>query len=206
MKAGLATTEDFNEYEKHGVICPYNSKAMAMFPRKVNDRIAIIFTLYPDYPPSKIAIAYFDSIKELLNPTKEYWREWMKYPEFQENIVMEAIPPRKYVEVGSPPIETDEGWLLIMPDITPEGVFNITAAMLDLEYPNKVIAKLKRPLLIPLAEYEREGNVPNVAFPTGALEKDGEIYIYYGAADKYIALGFIDKEKLVKYLMKEGRI
>ena len=44
----------------------------------------------------------------------------------------------------------------------------------------------------PQAEYERTGDVPNVAFPCAALLDDetGRLAIYYGGADTVICLAF----------------
>ena len=36
---------------------------------------------------------------------------------------------------------------------------------------------------MPEADFEREGFVPNVVFPTGAVVREDTLLIYYGAAD-----------------------
>jgi beta-1,4-mannooligosaccharide/beta-1,4-mannosyl-N-acetylglucosamine phosphorylase len=58
----------------------------------------------------------------------------------------------------------------------------------------------KTPLIFPEAPYEVEGGFRNhVIFPTAAvLEDDGEVKIWYGAADTVMALATARVEELVK--------
>jgi beta-1,4-mannooligosaccharide/beta-1,4-mannosyl-N-acetylglucosamine phosphorylase len=57
--------------------------------------------------------------------------------------------------------------------------------LLDLDDPQKVIGLSRQPLLAPEAPYETKDGFRNgVIFPGGLiLEKNGEVKIYYGAAD-----------------------
>lgn len=62
-------------------------------------------------------------------------------------------------------------------------------ALFDINNPAKIIGRSEAPILSPTEYYERVGEVPNVVFTCGAiLEKDGELKIYYGAADTAICL------------------
>ncbi|MFA5357260.1 MAG: pesticidal protein Cry7Aa, partial [Candidatus Omnitrophota bacterium] len=71
---------------------------------------------------------------------------------------------------------------------------------LDLDDPAKVIGRLKRPLFSPTEDWEKQGDVNNVVFPTGTVLKDGRLYIYYGAADKLIAAKSVDMNELLREL------
>ena len=56
--------------------------------------------------------------------------------------------------------------------------------LLDLEDPSKVVGLCREPLLSPEADCEKRGFRGSVIFPGGMiLEEDGEVKIYYGAAD-----------------------
>jgi beta-1,4-mannooligosaccharide/beta-1,4-mannosyl-N-acetylglucosamine phosphorylase len=76
-------------------------------------------------------------------------------------------------------------------------VYSFGAALLDLDEPWKVIVRGDNYLLAPQAEYERTGDVPNVAFPCAALTdpEKRRIAIYYGGADTVtcLAFGYIDE-------------
>ena len=66
----------------------------------------------------------------------------------------------------------------------------------------KVIGRLKTPLFSPEETCEKIGNVDNVVFPTGAVVRNGRVYIYYGAADKLIAARSVDLTELLTKLKK----
>ena len=71
--------------------------------------------------------------------------------------------------------------------------------LLDLENPAKVLGVAPEPLLKPEAPYERHGFRNDVIFPGGMiLEDSGEVKIYYGAADAYVALATAHVDDLVK--------
>jgi len=59
------------------------------------------------------------------------------------------------------PIETEAGWLVLTHAVGPMRTYSISAVLLDLDDPTKMIAALKEPLLTASAE-EQDGYVPNV--------------------------------------------
>lgn len=80
-------------------------------------------------------------------------------------------------------------------------VYNVCAALLDLENPEKEISQLPYPLFKPEEEWELKGEVNNVCFPTGTIVENDRLYIYYGAADERIAVASLNISKLLKELM-----
>ncbi len=85
------------------------------------------------------------------------------------------------------PMRIDEGWLMffhgIMDNCTSRE-YSMGAAILDANAPHKVLHHTKHPLLFPEADYEMTGLVEHVVFPCSSiLEDDGEVRVYYGAAD-----------------------
>ena len=72
--------------------------------------------------------------------------------------------------------------------------------LLDLEDPSKVVGMSKLPLIAPEEKYETdEGIRQNVIFPGGMiLEDDGEVKIYYGAADTVECLATAHVDDLLK--------
>jgi len=111
----------------------------------------------------------------------------------------------RYIGGGCPPIETKDGWLIIYHAVegTPLGkIYHASAALLDLKNPLKVLGRLKKPLFSPSSSWERNGSVRDVVFPTSALIKNDRLYIYYGAADKLIAVKSVDLAELLTELKK----
>lgn len=183
IKIGLAITKDFKNIIAKHLVTPFNAKAMAIFPSKINGKIMAILTVNTDNPPARIGIASFDREEQIWS--QEYWENW--YLSLDNHSIHLERSPSDHLEVGAPPIKTKFGWLLIYSHIqnyfSPPAVFGIEAVLLDLKDPRKIIAKTDKPLMVPTEEYEKYGRVVNIVFPTGALVKGANLNIYYGSAD-----------------------
>ena len=195
-RIGLASTNNFEILEKHGIIGPdLNDKNTVIFPEEISDKIYMIHRI-----DEEIYIAWFNSLKDLINNNFD----WDNYLEKRENY---KLLEKKYewealkIGAGPPPIKTRHGWLLIYHGVDKDHIYHVGAALLDLNNPFKVIARTRKPILSPLMEYERIGDIPNVVFPTGAVVINNELFLYYGAADKRIALATINMDELVDYLL-----
>ncbi len=110
----------------------------------------------------------------------------------------------KKVGASCPPIEVKEGWLFIYHGVaSKDDAYRVGAMLLDRNDPSKIIAKTKEFLMEPELPYETEGYYNGCVFPTGIVEKDGLIYLYYGCADHYIGVATIGRQELVDYLLRE---
>lgn len=104
---------------------------------------------------------------------------------------------------GPAPIKTDKGWLHLA-----HGVRNTAAGlryvlymfMTDLENPSKVIAKPAGHFIAPDGD-ERVGDVSNVVFSNGWVERDGIVYIYYASSDTRMHVATSTIERLIDYCM-----
>ena len=108
----------------------------------------------------------------------------------------------KKIGGSAPPIRTEKGWLLLYHAVDDNFIYRGSIALLGLENPSRVVARIPYPLLEPEEEYELIGDVNNVVFPEGAYIYDNELFVYYGAADKYIALAKIGIDELLDELAK----
>jgi predicted GH43/DUF377 family glycosyl hydrolase len=201
IKVGMAITRDFQKVDEKHLVTSFNAKAMSLFPEKINGRYAVVLTANTDVPPSKIAIAYFDTEDQIWSPT--CWNNW--YSALTENTIHLQRSLKDHVETGAPPIKTKHGWLLIYSYIrnylSPPAVFGVEAALLDLQDPRKIIAHTDKPLLVVQEKYEKYGKVPNIVFPTGAIVKDGILSIYYGAADTTCAVATCKLDTLLEDML-----
>ena len=202
IKVGVAITHDFKTIEEKHAVTTFNSKAMSIFPEKINGKIVGILTANTDMPPSKIGIAYFNNEEDIWSA--DFWNTW--YSNLDKHILSSLQKdPNDQLELGSPPIRTQYGWLFIYCNIrnynSPYKIFGIEAALLDLEDPLKLIGKSREPLLLPEKNYELYGNVPNVIFPSGAIIKDEDLYIYYGATDTTVCLATCKLNDLLEDLL-----
>lgn len=210
IKVAVAISKDLKKVDEKHFVTPFNSKAMALFPERIGDKIAVIFSADTDQPPAKMSIAYANKMEDLWNP--KFWEKWHK------NIDKYTIDPKRnpgdHVEVGAPPIKTKYGWLIIYSHIQnyfnrPDGqdlIFGIEAMLLDLKNPTKIIGKTTGPILVPEEPYELSGYVSNVVFPTGALLDKDTLTIYYGAADTTVCKARVSLQDLISTIhpkMKE---
>jgi len=202
IRLAVAVTKDFQTIEKHPVTT-FNSKAMGLFPEKINGKMAALLTMHTDTPPARIALALFDKEEDIWSPY--FWAEWYENP--NNHIIHLLRDVRDQVELGAPPIKTDAGWLVIYSYIknymSDDKTFGIEAVLLDLENPNKIIGRTEYPLIAPQEEYELKGIVQNVIFPSGALVKDGKLFVYYGAADTTAAVASCDLNSLLEELTSD---
>ncbi len=172
-------------------------KNVIFFPRRINGKLHFLHRIRPG-----IQIV---AVKDLAELTKEFWEDYLLH--LHEHIVMDPLHKgheASYIGGGCPPIETEHGWLLIYHGVhdTPQGyVYSACAALLDLNNPQKEIARLPYPLFKPEYDWELHGVVDNVVFPTGTALFDDTLYIYYGAADKHIACSSVSLSGLIDELL-----
>jgi predicted GH43/DUF377 family glycosyl hydrolase len=172
-------------------------KNVIFFPRRINGKLCFLHRIKPD-------IQIIVSITDLSELTTEFWENYFLH--LDENIVLSPKYPHEvsYIGGGCPPIETPQGWLLIYHGVydTVKGyVYSACAALLDLEHPQKEIARLPYALFKPELAWELTGEVNNVCFPTGTALFDDTLYIYYGAADERIACASVSLSALLEELM-----
>jgi predicted GH43/DUF377 family glycosyl hydrolase len=204
IKVGVAITHDFGAIEEKHPVTTFNSKAMALFPGRVDGKMAAVLSVHTDLPPAKIALARFDDESGIWS--LDYWEDW--YEGLDSHVIPLLRSAADQVEVGAPPVETEAGWVLVYCDIQDYlrgagRVFGIQAALLDRDDPSRIIGRTQHPLLWAEAPYELRGFVPRVAFPSGALLRDGRLNVYYGAADTAVALASVDLELLLCELQPE---
>jgi predicted GH43/DUF377 family glycosyl hydrolase len=66
--------------------------------------------------------------------------------------------------------------------------------------PARVLRTGRETMLTPTEEFEREGFVANVVFPTAVVENDERLLVYYGASDKYSAVVELDRGEVMATL------
>ena len=121
---------------------------------------------------------------------------------------------------AAPPIKTSEGWLatfhatykdpnrdLLGWEIAnnPKAVWHkeylAGLMLLDLKNPAKVLAISSKPVIKAAEKYELDGFRGSVIFPGGMLlEPNGEVKVYYGAADTVECLATATVDELLKSL------
>lgn len=201
IKIGVAISKDLKTFERH-LVTPFNAKAMALFPEKINGKFVAVLSVDTDRPPSKIAIAEFEKESDMYS--HEYWEEW--YEHIDEHLLDLQRKFRDHIEVGASPIKTQEGWVLLHSYIydykTGKPNFTVEAVLLDAKDPRKVIGRTPSPIMYPEKMYELNGQVPQIVFPSGATLDNDTISLYYGAADTRCCQAEISLKDLLEQLKK----
>ena len=205
----LATTTDFDSYKRLGIITSKGSdnKDVVLFPEKLmsrqlsNRQDNSIFTyLFLHRPSTWIGSKYG------VDKPSIWLGEGNSLTKFEKHTLL--IKPEQRWEMlkigaGPPPIKTRHGWVLIYHGVDNDHVYRAGAALLDISDPSKVLGRTIRPILEPKEPYEKNGDVNNVIFPTGAGVKDEKLFVYYGAADKVCCIATADLESLVEHISKK---
>ncbi len=187
----LAMTDDFRTFRRMGTLLPPEDKDASLFPRLINGRYILL------HRPIIRGEAH---IWISSSPDLRFWGD---------HRILIPVRPGWWdchrVGLGPPPIETEEGWLVIYHGVrvTASGsLYRVGLALLDLDEPWRVIRRSDEWVFGPTESYERVGDVPGVTFPTGAVlrEDSGELYVYYGAADTRVCLAIAKLEDLLDYL------
>jgi predicted GH43/DUF377 family glycosyl hydrolase len=186
----LARTEDFESYERVAIITLPENKDVVLFPERIGGRYAKL-----DRPMTQTTRRGDTWIS--FSPDLVYWGD--PRPVFRTR-------PRKWDAVklgpGAPPLRTPEGWLVIYHGVrrtAAGGLYRLGAILLDLEEPWRVVGRASEAILSPRMPEDFLGNVGNVVFSCGAiLEPDGELKVYYGAADQVMCLAQVPVEALLE--------
>lgn len=182
----LVVTEDFKSIEKKGLIFHPENKDVTIFPEKINGKYAALHrpnnTLF-----GNPAIWYAES------PDLLHWGNHKCLARIRDN-KWES----QRVGGGAPPIKTPESWLVIYHGCGDNSVYSLFCMLLNLEEPYRIIKRASTPLLAPLEHYETEGFFGNVVFSNGIVEKDGKLFVYYGASDETTGLAITDVNSLLR--------
>ena len=157
------------------------NKGMALFPRKIRDKYAMVARLDNEnlYYMESDNVLTWDKARVLQRP---------KFP-------WEAI---QIGNCGSP-LETDVGWLLLTHGVGPMRQYCIGATLLDLEDPCRVIGQTREPLLVPTGE-ERFGYVPNVVYSCGGMIHGKNLVLPYAMSDMATSIALVNIDDLLETL------
>lgn len=185
----LAATTDFKKYKRLGRITDsrYDDRDVVIFPEKVGGKFVRISRPKCDDQAPAVWITFSDDLMEWGAPTKLFSgvEEW----------------EQDRIGAGCPPIKTKDGWLLLYHGVSGvDQYYRVGCVLLDLEDPTKILARTKDYIMEPEFDYEINGLWTGCVFPTGIVEKDGLLYIYYGCADKYVAVATVPLDELVEYM------
>jgi len=180
---------NFTHWAELKIISPPGimDKDGVLFPEKINGKYVFFHRIEPNI--------IIDSVDDLEYANNAYLG--------QQGCIVPRTGTWDGMKIGvnTPPIKTESGWLAFYHGIsTIDRNYRLGAHLLDLNDVTKVIAQTSYPLLEPEMIFEKKGIVDNVVFPCGCIQKQGEIILYYGGADRVICGVSINLNDLLKYL------
>ncbi|MBS3757554.1 MAG: hypothetical protein KGY61_02715 [Desulfobacterales bacterium] len=177
----LATTRDFEKFARMGIIMPPEDKDAALFPVRFDGRWAML------HRPVTAFAGVGAHIWLSFSPDMKHWGDHQV-----------VIPARKggwwdadKIGLSPPPLRTAKGWMILYHGVrTTAGgcIYRLGLALLDLNDPTRVLARSDEWIFAPEKSYEMTGDVDKVVFPCGWVAEEDQVRLYYGGADKCIAL------------------
>ena len=175
----LLETNDFNSFRVRSLYGnAVNDKGMALFPEKVNGK----FVKCSRQGSELLSIMYSDNLYQ-----------WEDY-----HLLMEPQFDWEFVQIGNcgSPIKTEKGWLLLTHGVGAMRKYVISAILLDLNDPSKIIGRLQQPMIVAEGE-EREGYVPNVVYTCGLLRHGKFVIIPYAISDTATVFASIELDEIL---------
>ena len=175
----LIMTSDFVNFEVRTMYGDaVSDKGMALFPEKIDGK----YVMLGRQGGEAISIMYSDDLF--------IWRDY--------KVIMTPENTWSYVQLGNcgSPLKTQEGWLVVTHAVGSLRKYILSAILLDINNPSKIIKKLNKPLLSPNEE-EREGYVPNVVYSCGSMLHEGNLILPYAMSDSASTFAAINVAALI---------
>jgi len=204
VRGGVAVTDDFERFDILSLSAPDN-RNMVLFPERFGGKYVRLERPFPVY--GKGGKDSFD-IWISDSPDLKYWGNT------ELLLGLENVPfANDKLGPAAPPIRTERGWLTTFHAVDIDRSrgkngwepawrkrYSAGLMLLDLHDPYRIVGMSKEPLLAPEETYETQGGYRNdVIFPGGmVLEEDGEVKIYYGAADTVECLATAHVDDLIR--------
>lgn len=193
----LMLTEDFKDFERYGVVMQPEDKDAALLSHRIDNEWVLIHRP-ASANGSHIWMSYSSDLhrwgghKLMLQARRGGWWDAEK------------------IGLCTPLIETPRGWLMIYHGVRMNAagaIYRLGLALFDLHDPCCCLLRGDSWIFGPEEPYECKGDVDNVVFPCGlTVAPDGDtIKLYYGAADRVIALATGSVGELLGWLDRNGQ-
>jgi len=184
IRAKLIETEDFASFRVRTLNgAAIADKGMALFPEKLDGKYVMI------------SRQGGENINIMFSEDLYRWDEYQ--------VLMKPRYTWELVQLGNcgSPIRTDKGWLLLTHGVGLMRTYVISAILLDLQDPTRIIGRLDNPL-IEAGDSEREGYVPNVVYTCGILSHGDTLMIPYAVSDSATVFVTLSLAELLDKLIK----
>jgi beta-1,2-mannobiose phosphorylase / 1,2-beta-oligomannan phosphorylase len=185
----LARTNNFETFERLGVIFPVENKNVVLFPRRIGDRYAALHR-----PASRTPIGE-PGVWRARSPDLLYWgrHERLAIPSPHDRVIRTGA--------GPPPVETEQGWLLVYHTVLSRGrgagVYEAWVLLLDREDPSRIIRVRNSPLFAGDARATAGDALGGVVFPSGLVRRENAYMIYAGLRDEQTTVHIVPEDEII---------
>lgn len=170
----LASTRDFESFQRHGVIFHPENKDVVIFPERIEGKY---YALHRPHSP----LFQKNDMWVAESPNLLCWGNHRHLMGLREDAWDETR-----IGAGAVPFRIDDGWLEVYHGADRQNRYCLGALLLDAREPWRIVGRSRQPIFEPQAEYERAGFFGHVVFTCGLLFEQNILKIYYGAADTLI--------------------
>lgn len=175
-------------------------KNWVLFPEKIGGKFAVFHNLDMGNP-NRVHIAYANRL------------HYSEMPSGKEAPDPQGLPDhivawhKRTRSAAAPPVKTKDGWLLLYHAMDKDGSdkYKLGAMLLDLKNPKKVLHRAKYPILEPDEWYENDWK-PGIIYCSGAVVRNGNLFVYYGGGDKHVAVASVPLSDLLESIKKDGKV
>ena len=158
-----------------------DTKGMALFPRKIGGRYMMLSRQDSEniWLVGSDSLTHWEGGDVIIRP-RFFW---------------------EYAQMGNcgPPIEIDEGWLVLTHGVGSVRNYCIGAVLLDRDDPTRILGRRTLPLVHPSPK-ERDGYVPNVVYSCGGMVHDRTLLLPYSVADSFTTFAHVALDELLATL------
>lgn len=197
----LAVTKDFRNFTRLGRITEpsLDDRDVILFPEKIDGKYAML------HRPKQYIGEKFQGVKEPSMWIK-FSEDLLNWESKESHLLITGRENSWEEKIGgsTPPIRTKDGWLVLYHGVENGGLgyYRVGALLLDLKNPLKILGRTKDFIMEPETEFELNGYYNGCVFPTGNMIIDETLYVYYGAADKYVCVATCDVNELLTFIME----
>ena len=205
MRVAFTSMDEYNLLNAKGLWSNFDylsrpgdrQKNWVLFPEKINGKFALFHNLDRG-DPTRVHIKYMNELTMDEAPTPQEAPDPQRLPDH------EVAWHNRTRSAASPPIKTSEGWLLLYHamDKNDPNRYKLGALLLDLDDPTKVLYRAVDPILAPDAWYENDWK-PGIIYVSGAVVFGGDLIVYYGGGDKYVAAAKINLRDFLRKLKSQ---
>ena len=178
IATALASTRDFNRFERHGVIFAPDNRDVTIFPEKIGGKFAALHRPMPSGMGLATPAIWLARSADLRSWGEHAFVAGERAGKWDDaKIGGGAVPFRVRVQGR-------DAWLAIYHGVSADPLtYSLGALLLDANDLSTVRGRSREPILKPEAPYETDGFFAGVVFTCGAVVDGDRVRVYYGAAD-----------------------